>query len=92
MRKVAVILVAGLAVLGLASCGGSDGGTRVDKIAKQLQDEGMDPGPSECAAKALVDADFTDAEIAKLQKDGKGVSEAKVKKFTSAMMGCVGAG
>lgn len=94
MRKVATALLVALIPLSAAACGGSDGGsgTRTEQISKDLQDKGLPQGQADCAAKALVEAGFTKAEVAKLEKDGKGIDQAKMKKFTATVLSCVGVG
>ena len=70
-----------------------DVGLDLDKgeLSDELQKEGLSAEEADCAAGALIDADFSREEVDKLAaNDTNGVDADKVDEFTAALSECIG--
>ncbi len=89
--KIRALAIAGILALSssLAACGDdSTGDLDRGDLSAQLQAEmELDEETADCAADALIDADFTKEE---LEGDMESLSTEKGQAFTAALMDCMG--
>lgn len=87
-RLLAAGLVTIMLPLGAAACGAdSTGELNRGEVSEKLQEEvGLDAETADCAADALIDADFTDEEL----ESAESLEGAKGEAFAAAMAECRG--
>lgn len=94
IRNLAMAAMAVLLPFAAAACSSdSTGDLNKGDVSKELQKGGaMTKVQADCAADALIKADFSKDELKKLNSnDSAKVSAKKVKEFTKAVTGCVSA-
>lgn len=90
IRNLAVAAIALTLPFAAVACGAdSTGELDKDDLVKELTDSGMDEATADCAADAMIDADFTKDELDKLNAGDTGVDEKKTEAFTNAIAKCV---
>jgi hypothetical protein len=89
-RKLALVAAIFLLPFAAAACG-ADSTSELDKgdLTEELEKSGMPTAQAECAADALIDADFTKDELDDLNAGKTDVSKEKTEAFTKAITKCV---
>lgn len=92
IRSIAIIAFALFLPVGIAACSeDSTGDLDKGELSDELQKEGLSAEEADCAAGALIDADFSREEVDKLAaNDTDGVDADKVDEFTAALSECIG--
>ena len=95
IRATAAIALALFLPVGLTACSeDSTGDLDKGELTEELEKEGLSTDEAECAADALIDADFTREEVDKLAEATgatvEGVDQDKVEEFGAAINECLG--
>ena len=88
--SVRIAMVALATVFAATACGADSTG-ELDKgdLVDELKKAGLEDGVADCAADAMIDADFTKDELDELNAGGEIDDAEKTEAFTDAITECV---